>query len=60
MKVVTAHGCTEWLSLAQVKTLLDTGELEIISPGGRLRLFVNFIDRVAAHQLAAKPEVEET
>lgn len=43
---------SEWLSLEQLRILLTTGELELLTPGGTLRLYVNFIDRVSAQEAA--------
>jgi hypothetical protein len=54
METVNNPIVTEWLSLDQLRTLLATGGIEIASPNGTLRLFVNFIDRVAAQELAKK------
>jgi hypothetical protein len=42
---------TEWLSLAELRQLLVTGELRVDSPAGSLRLYVNSNDRVAAREL---------
>ncbi|MCU1338855.1 MAG: hypothetical protein JWO19_4436 [Bryobacterales bacterium] len=54
METVNNPIVTEWLSLAQLRALLLTGGIEISTPGGTLRLYVNFIDRVSAQELAKK------
>lgn len=51
MEIITTHNWTEWLTKEQILRLLDEGELEVPSPAGTLRLFVNFADRVAVHEL---------
>lgn len=49
MSTEISYRSTEWLSLTQIKKLLDTGELEIPSTNGVVVLYVNYNDRVAAH-----------
>jgi hypothetical protein len=54
METVKNLVVTEWLSLAELRQLLLTGELRVDSPAGTTRLYVSFIDRVAAQELAKK------
>jgi len=43
---------SQWLTLDQVKVLLETGEVEIVSAiGTKLKLYINFVDRVAAKEV---------
>lgn len=62
MELNTTYTCTEWLSLDQIRELLRTGEIEVSRVGLNLRLFVNFIDRVAAQELLtdSQPKQEKT
>jgi len=51
MEVNVTYHCSESLSLEQIRTLLDKGEILIATRTGDLRLLVNFPDRVAAQEL---------
>jgi hypothetical protein len=51
-EVRTLYSFTQWLSLEQLRALLDTGEVVVEEPNGTtLRLYVNFDDRVAAKEV---------
>ena len=54
MQVDNNFVVTQWLSLADVLGLLEKGEVSVMSEKGTVRLFLNFIDRVAAQELAKK------
>jgi hypothetical protein len=54
MEVNITYHCTEWLSLEQIRALLEKGEILVATRSGVLRLFVNFNDRVAAQELLKK------
>jgi len=51
VELIITHEWTEWLTLDQLRQLLTTGKLEVQSPGGKLRLYVNDADRVTAQEL---------
>ena len=52
MAITIIHDWTEWLSLDQLRELLRTGKMEVGTPQGTLRLFINEKDRVAAQEIS--------
>ena len=48
---------TQWLSLAQLKELLRTGEVELpANDGTAVKLYLNYGDRVSGNELAQERE----
>ncbi|MBV8807965.1 MAG: hypothetical protein JO033_04770 [Acidobacteriaceae bacterium] len=54
MQINQAFTASQWLSLEEIRTLLLAGELQVDSPQGTMRLYVQFKDRASAQQLAEK------
>lgn len=66
MTTEVIYRSVEWLTFRQVRQLLENGQLKIVGNGSETELYIQFIDRSAAQELAAKlkpqpkPEKEET
>lgn len=54
MSIIVTHDWTEWLSLDQISELLRTGQLEVPTNDGTLRLHVNDCDQVAAREIVKR------
>jgi hypothetical protein len=59
VELKTFYRVAQWLSMDEIRKLLDKGELTVTEDGTTAQIFVNFNDRAAARELIDREPIQK-